>query len=240
MSQPLPSPDTKPSLPSRMAGMLTRPRTTLTLAVAHHLWAATWLAGLTLWAIVGAGLLVTPVGQQALVDERVRVIEAFGGEVDDEEYGALQADPPVLTYLTSGGRLWLLPPVTLGVALGLLGLVRWRSRVGTLGQMLAVVAHANVVLVLQQVLTTPLHYGRESLTSVSNLAAVLPMVEEGTPLALWLGSIDLFGLWWLGLLALGLGIVSGRPARGFFGWLIAAYAVVAALAAVAVGLSGGW
>ena len=240
MSQPPPSPDTRPSLPSRMAGMLTRPRPTLTLAIARQLWAATWLAGLTLWAAVGAGLLVTPVGQQALVDERVRVIEAFGGEVDDAGYGALQADPPVLTYLTSGGRLWLLPPVTFAVALGLLVLVRWRSRVGSLGQMLAVVAHANVVLVLQQVLTTPLHYVRESLTSVSNLAALLPMVEEGTPLALWLGSLDLFGLWWLGLLALGLGIVSGQPTRGFFGWLIAAYAAVAAVAALAVGLSGGW
>ena len=227
------------TVPSRFAGMVTRPGATLATAIAHRAWAGMWLAGLLLWAAAGAWLLSTPVGQQALVDERVRVIEVFGGQVTDAEYEVWQARPPLLTYLTSGGRPWLLPPVTLIVAGGLLALARSRGAGGSFAQMLAIVTHANVVLVVQQLLTTPLHYGRESLTSVSNLAALLPMVEEGTPLALWLGTIDVFGLWWLWLLALGLGIVSARPARGFFGWLIAAYAIVAALGALAVGLSGG-
>lgn len=229
-----------PTLPSRLAGMVTRPRATLTAAVAHRAWAAVWVAGLALWAASGAWVVATDVGRQALVDERVRVVEAFGGDVDDAAYAALQDRPPVLAYLTSGGRVWLLPPVTLAVAGGLVGLLRWRAARGHFSQLLAVVTHANVALVVQQLLSSPLHYGRESLTSVSNLAALLPMIEEGTALAHWLGSVDVFGLWWLWLLALGLGIVAGRPARAFLGWLIAAYAGVAAVAALAVGLSGGW
>jgi hypothetical protein len=227
------------AVPCRFAGVLRRPTATLTTAIADRAWAAMWLAGLVLWAASGAWLLSTDVGQQALVDERVRVLEAFGSEVDDRAYEALQARPPLLAYLTSGGRVWLLPPVTLIVAGGLLALARARGAGGSFGQMLAIATHANVILVVQQVLTAPLHYIRESLTSVSNVAALLPMVEEGTPLALWLGSLDVFGLWWLWLLSLGLGIVSVRPPRGFFGWLIVAYAGVAAVAALAVGLSGG-
>lgn len=227
------------AVPVRFAAMLTRPRATLAAATAHRAWVGIWVAGLLVWAAAGGLLLSTPVGQQALVDERVRVIEAFGGEVTDPAYEALQARPPLVAYLTSGGRLWLLPPVTLAVAVGLLALVRARGDGGSFAQMLTIVAHANVVLVVQQLTATPLHYARESLTSISNLAALLPMVEEGTPLALWLGTIDLFGLWWLWLLALGLDLVAGRPARGFFGWLAAAYAVVATIGALAVGLSGG-
>ena len=42
-------------------------------------------------AVCGGLLLSTPVGRQALVDERVRVIEALGGRVDDAAYAALQA-----------------------------------------------------------------------------------------------------------------------------------------------------
>ena len=39
--------------------------------------------------------------------------------------------------------------------------------------------HALAPLVLQQVVATPLHYWRESLTSPTNLAAFLPVDEEG-------------------------------------------------------------
>ena len=44
---------------------------------------------------------------KALVDERVRQVEAFGGRIDDAAYAALQRPRPWLTYFTSGGRLLL-------------------------------------------------------------------------------------------------------------------------------------
>jgi len=231
--------DGLPAPPRRVLGMLVRPAATLTAAIAHGAWATVWLSGLLLWAAAATALLSTPVGQQALVDERVRVVEAFGGEVDDATYAAWQAQPPVLVYLTSGGRVWLLPPVTLAVAAGLLAAARRYGARVSYRQMLAVVTHASVVLVLQQLLAAPLHYGRESLTGAWNLAALLPMVEEGTALALWLGSVDVFGLWWLWLLAVGLGLVTGRSSRGWFVRLVAAYFAIAALAALVVGLTGG-
>ena len=56
---------------------------------------ATWAVLLVLWSAVAAALLQSPTGRQALVDERVRMVEALGGTVDDASYAALQARPPV-------------------------------------------------------------------------------------------------------------------------------------------------
>ena len=65
-------------------------------------------------------------------------------------------------------------------------------------QALAIVVHATVVLLIGQVIVTPLHYVRESLTSPLNLAAVLPLMDDGTLPARFFGSLDIFVLWWCG------------------------------------------
>ena len=46
-------------------------------------------------------------------------------------------------------------------------------------QALSIVVHATVVLLIGQVIVTPLHYVRESLTSPLNLAAALPAMDDG-------------------------------------------------------------
>jgi len=52
--------------------------------------AATWTVLLLLWAAAAWLLLSGPVGRQALVDERVRVVDTIGGTVND----AASAAPP--------------------------------------------------------------------------------------------------------------------------------------------------
>ncbi len=223
----------------RIAGVLVRPRSTMAALLAVPSFLATWSAILLVWMACGTWLLSTDVGRQATVDERVRVTEALGGRVTDEQYEALQESPPLLTYLTSGGRVLLLPPVTLLAALGVLVMARRHgSRMGVAAA-LAVSVHAAVVLALQQVVATPLHYLRESLTSPANLALVLPGVEDGSLAAGFLGAIELFGLWWVWLLAVGVSAATGRPARGYVLRFAAAYAGVALIVAVALAIAGG-
>ena len=108
----------------RVTGVLLHPRATMAEVVRHPAFITTWVVVLLAVAVCGGLLLSTPVGQQALVDERVRVTEALGRRVDDAEYARLQANPPLSVYLTSGGRLLLTPPVTLLVAAGLVLLAR--------------------------------------------------------------------------------------------------------------------
>ncbi|MGQ0733439.1 MAG: YIP1 family protein [Acidobacteriota bacterium] len=222
----------------RIAGTLWRPRATMTKVCARPTWAAVWGLALGVWVICAAALLSTNVGQQALVDERVRVIEEFGGQVSDLAYGRWQAEPPWWVYLTSGSRLLLTPVVTLIVAGGLLALAGFAGARATFRQSLAVSVHAGIVLVLGQVVAMPLHYVRESLTSPLNLAAVLPLLEEGTWPARVLGTVDVFVVWWLALLAVGLSVLTGRRATRYFGWaggLYLGFSVVVALTLAVVG-----
>ncbi len=222
----------------RVGGVLFRPRPTMAEVVARPTWAAVWLLILSVWAACGAWLLSTAVGRQALVDERVRVVEAFGGSLDDAEYARLQARPPVSAYFTSGGRLLLAPPVTLAAATGLWLAARASQPARTFRQGLAVAVHASVVLALGQLLATPLHVGRESLTTPFNLAALLP-VDEGTLLARVFGAIDVFALWWMWVLAFGAAALTNRPVRRPLAGLVAVYVGLVVIVAAIQAVSGG-
>jgi hypothetical protein len=223
----------------RIAGVVLRPRASLAELVRNPTWAATWTAILAVWAACGGWLLSTDVGRQALVDERVRIVEITGGTVTDAEYEALQADPPWLLYFGSGGRLLLAPPVTVLVALAVWATARAEGTAATIHQALAIVVHASVVLVIGQVIATPFHYVRESLTSPMNLGAILPLMEQGTLPARFFGTLDLFALWWAGLIASGLSALTGRRASRY-GWpLVGLFLAFATLVAVVIAVTGG-
>lgn len=223
----------------RLAGIVRRPRTTLAELAARPAWLTTWLLTLIVWGLCGGWLLRTAIGQQALVDERVRVIEAFGGTVSDDEYGAMLAQPPWWVYFTSGGRLLLMPAVTLIVAAGLWLAARFEGALASFPQALAIAVHASVVLLVGQLLATPLHYVRESLTSPLNMAAILPLMEEGTLRTRFFGSLDFFALWWAGLLVQGLSVLTRRRA-GRYVWPVAAvYLGFAGAVAAIIAVLGG-
>ncbi|HEX6216555.1 MAG TPA: YIP1 family protein [Vicinamibacterales bacterium] len=226
----------------RVTGVLVHPRATMAEVVRHPAFITTWTVVLLVVAVCGGLLLSTPVGQQALVDERVRVTEAFGGRVDDATYNELQNDPPVSIYLTSGGRLLVTPPVTVAVALGLMVLARLDRGGGgrvTFVTALAIVVHATVVLAVQQVVFTPLHYAYESLTSPTNVAGLLRLFDEGSWPQQLLGAVDVFGLWWMWLLAVGVAAATGRPARRYVWKLLAVYVGVAMIVAAVFAVLGG-
>ncbi len=223
----------------RVTGVLRHPRATMAEVVRHPAFITTWAVVLLVAAVCGGLLLSTPIGQQALVDERVRVTEALGGRVDDAAYDRLRSDPPVSIYLTSGGRLLLTPPVTLLVAAGLVGLARFDGARVTFVTALAIAVHATVVLALQQVVAAPLHYVNESLTSPTNVAGMLRVFDEGSVPARLFGTIDVFGLWWMWLLAVGLAAATGRPARQYIWRLLAVYLGMAAIVAAVFLVLGG-
>ncbi len=224
----------------RILSLAMAPRAAMASAVRLSMPAilATWALWLLLWAAAASALLTSSVGRQALVDERVRVVESLGGHVDDSAYARLRAAPPTWVYFASGGRTLLTPPITIGVAAGLFIWLR-RAAAVSFRQCLSVSVHATGALVAQQVVAMPLHLLRESLTSPFNLAALLPFFNEGSPAARFFGTIEVFGLWWVALLAVGCAVLAGRRARSFVSPLIGAYVAVAAVVAGAVLLTGG-
>lgn len=222
----------------RVAGVLWHPRSTMAEVVRAPVFIPTWIALLLVVGVCGGLLLATRIGRQAVVDERVRVAEALGREVDDATYARWQARPPYFVWVASGGRLLLTPLATCAVAAGLVGLARLDGARLSYGLALAVTVHATWVLALQQVVATPIAYGRESLSSPTALVNLVPLVDQGTWPARVLGAMDLFGLWWLAVLAIGAAAATNRPVGRYWWRLLIAYVATAALVAAIFGLLG--
>jgi hypothetical protein len=216
--------------------MITHPRATLVELAERPVWWDTWLVILGVWAVCGTLLLGSRIGDQALVDERERFIETLGGTVTDTQHAALLANPPRWVYFTSGSRLLLTPGVTLAVAVGLWLVARYDGATPTFVQALSTTVHASVVLLIGQLFATPFHYVRESLTSPLNMAVLLPLMEDGSLQARFFGTLDLFVLWWMGLLAVGLSVLTRHRTARYALRITAAYLCFAGVVAASLAM----
>ena len=87
--------------------------------------------------------------------------------------------------------------------------------------------------------TLPLNYLRESLTSATNLGVFVPFLEETSFAARFLGAIDLVVIWWMLNLAIGLGVLYKRRTGPVAVGLLVTYLVIAlVIAAVRSAFSG--
>lgn len=228
------------SLPARIAGVVRHPHTTLAdIAAAPH-----WVGVLLLTTLVtfacSALLLRTDVGRLALVDQWERTAIAFGQEVDDSQYSRLQAlsaegvGYAALSAVVSG------PVLTVAVAAALMIVVNgFLKRRASFSQLLAIASYAGVILALRQVIATPLNYASETLASPTTLVRLMSTLDESSPIARFLGVIDLFVIWWIVVLAIGVAVVVARPARPLALAFTGAYVALALLLAIAMAVSGG-
>ena len=67
----------------------------------------------------------------------------------------------------------------------------------TFKQLFTVYIHAGVVLAASQVFLGPLNYFRQSMTGATNLAVLLPMLDDQSFIGRLFGMIDLFWIWWM-------------------------------------------
>ena len=106
-------------------------------------------------------------------------------------------------------------------------------------QVFSIVAFSGVVMGLRALFATPLNYARESLSSPTNLAAVMPFFEDDTFGARLLGSLDLFLIWWAVSLAIGLGVLYKRRTTPIAATMLVVYGAIAlTIAAVRSVLAG--
>lgn len=184
--------------------------------------------------------LSTDVGQNALLDRQVRVVEAFGREIPDQVYERMEAGASRQRYF---GLIGVFVSVPLGCAIvaGLV-LVVFNATLGgdaSFKQAYAIVAHSQIVIALQQLFVTPLNYARETMSSATNLAIFLPMLDETTFVARLLGWIDLFRIWWIVSLAIGIGVLYKRKTGPIAWTLVAIYGGIAVVvAAVMTAIAG--
>jgi hypothetical protein len=231
------------SLPARVYGVIRRPRTAFLAIVADPTWAPVLITTTVVAFVCTAGFLMTEVGRQALVDQWERTALAFGQTVDDAQYARMEDTAAgarlgvgyaAVTALANG------PALVFALAALLYSVLRRTAGPrASYVQVLAVVAYAGVILALRQVITTPIEYVRESIASPTTLVQFFTMLNEASPVARFLGVIDLFVVWWIVVLAIGTSVLYGRPARRLALVFAGAYVALALLAALAMAMSGG-
>jgi len=199
---------------SRVVGVITSPRATFEWVAAHPSWLPMLALTTCLTALAMGVFLSTEVGRQAYVDQTVSFMESWGRTVDDEGYAAIERQAAIAQYVNPATILLAFPLMTALIAVFVYGIFSaLYGGTATYRQLLAIVAHSGAVGLVQQLFSMPLNYARQSLSSPTNLSVFFPMLEEGSFLNALLGSIDLFILWSLFAVAIGVGVVYKRPTR---------------------------
>ena len=119
---------------------------------------------------------------------------------------------PVLPILLGGGASGRRP---FGIILGLVGSFSVFTVAGgqaTFKQLFSVYVHSTVITAAAQLFLGPLNYFRQSMSSATNLG-ILGIADEASYVGRLLGMIDLFWIWWLFALSIGVIAVASIAAR---------------------------
>jgi hypothetical protein len=236
------TPAKSPGLLARAVGVLTGPRAAYAEVAAHPKVLGILVLTLAMIATASIVFFSTEVGKTALLDQQVKGMESFGVKVSDQMYQQLEArlSSPATPYITAASQVVFIPIIGLVVS-GIL-LAVFNAVLGgdaTFKQVFAVVVHAGVVNAVQQWFVFPVDYAKESLSSPTALSIFLPFLEESSFAGRFFGSVDLFILWWMLNLAIGLGVLYKRRTQPIaVGLLITYISIVLIVAAVRTALSG--
>lgn len=212
----------------RFIGIITAPRASYEAVVAKPKWLGMYVLTAIIIAAGAAVPMTTDAGKQAAVDQQVSSMEAMGFPVSDEAYAGMMKGTAILPYTTAGGVFFggLLMAVIIAA-------IFWAIFNAALGgdasykQIFTVLVHAGVITAVGQLFTGPLNYFRGSVASATTLSVLLPMLDEKSFLGRLAGAIDIFIIWWLIVLAIGLAVLYRRKTQPIAITLFAIYAVIA-------------
>jgi hypothetical protein len=219
-------------LAARFIGVITSPKDTFRSVVAHPKWFGMMaLVTLAMAGLIG-GFLSTAVGQTAW-------LETVTAGMNDQQYEGMLRFSKYAGYAGAVQMIVMVPLITVILAGIFFAIFNATGGEATFKQVFAVVTHASAVSVLGQLFTIPLNYARGKMASATNLSVVLPMVDEKSFLGRLSSMIDLFLIWWVLVLAIGLGVLYKRRTQPIAMTLFGVYAVIALVAAAVMSRLGG-
>jgi Yip1 domain len=225
---------------ARFVGIITSPRNTFQSVVAHPRWFGMLTLTTVFVAAAAAAPMTTEAGRQAALDTQVSRMQSFGFQVTDEQYERMQQTIRFAPYTTAASFIVIAPLITLILG-GILFAIFNAALAGdaTFKQLFSVLVHAGVISALGQLFTAPLNLARGAVGSSTNLAVLLPMIDEGTFLGRLFAMIDVFVVWWVIVLAIGLGVLYRRRTQPIAIALLCTYAVIAVAVATIMSRFGG-
>ena len=228
--------------------MVRSPRATLTDAVRHSRSLDLAALIIVISVVCSSGFLMTRVGQLAALDQQVRQLESFGAVVTDGTYDTLRAVVPYRPLMSAAfivvgwPILWVCAArILVAVCDRVLGLPRRSDEdlARRREQALTIVVHASAIFAVRAIVAAPINYARESLGGATSLSVIMPAFGESTFPARLFGAVDVFVVWWVVLVALGVSILYQTRTLPIARWLFGAYAGGAAAVALTQALRGG-
>jgi Yip1-like protein len=232
MNQTAPPPAPAQGLIARAIGIITSPKATYEAVVRSPR-----PFGILLLCAVIIGLAqtipqLTERGRQAALEMQVQQSERWSGKpVTDEQYRAMEQWGRIGAYV---GGVFVLVGLTVWCLLQ--SAIYWAVFNALLGgtatfkQVLAVVNHSLVIGALGIVISAPimLYQGTMSVGGPFNFGALMPMLDEAGFLARFLGIVNVFTIWGLIVLAIGLGVLYRRKTANIAIGLFLAFGIIGA------------
>ena len=220
-----------PGLPSRAIGIITAPTATFA-----HVVRKPRVAGMLFLVSLVIGLAqglpqLTERGRMATLEMQVQQMERWGATVNDELYQQMeQRSRSTFAVVSTVVGTMIVMPFTAVIMTLLLWVVFNTILGGTASfkHVMAVVAHSQVISAVGVLFAAPIMYARGvTTTGVANLGALLPMLDETSFLAKFLGTIDLFAVWWVVVLSIGLAALYKKASRSIAIGLFVFYGIIA-------------
>jgi len=225
---------------ARFIGIITAPKDTFASVVPTPKWLGMLAVTTLMIAFFTALPLTTEAGRQAALDQQVQQMQSFGMTVNDQMYDQLQKGAGRLPY-TTGGALLVFGPIMAVVIAGILFAI-FNAALGgeaSFKQVFSILTHAGVISAISAVFSGFVNYFRNGTGSVANLGALLPMLPEKSFLAGFLGTVDVFLIWYIVVLAMGLAVLYRRRTQPIAISLLGVYAVIAIVVALVKSRAGG-
>jgi hypothetical protein len=228
------------SLLARAVGVIFSPRETYADVARAPRWLGAMLLVIVLIGATTFAFLSTEVGQNAMIDQQLTTMESFGMTPSEQMISNMEQGASRGRYFAVVSQVVFIPLVTVIQAGLLLGIFNaFLGGDATFRQVFAISTFSSILPAIQTLFIMPLNYVRESMSSATSLSIFLPMIDANSFAGMLLGSIDLFRIWWLVSLAIGLGVLYKRRTSPIAWSLLGVYGVlVLVIAGIRAALSG--
>ncbi len=212
------------SFPARLAGIYTAPSRVFEELRQRPSWLAALLAVTLAVMAFQTILLWSDTGEMVVRQQIQEALDRRGQELPPE---AVDGQVNVYRYLGPGSTLVMVPLMTLALS-GLVYLIFMVALggEGTFKQVFSAYAHSSLIGILGSAVGTSMVFLKGNTKSTTSAAAFLPFLEEDSFVYRFCQGLDLFVIWQLAVLSIGMGIIGRMSTRKSATAIFTAYLVI--------------
>jgi hypothetical protein len=213
---------------ARFIGIITSPKATFQSVVARPAVLGMLLLTAGVSGVFTALPMTTEAGQQAAIETQEQRMQSMGFTVSDQMHEQFEKGAGRMPY-TTGISVMVVWPIMAALFAGILFAI-FNAGLGgeaSFKQVYSVYVHSGAISALSAIVAGTVGFFTGRVGSVTSLGALLPMLSEKSFAAHLLGAVDIFIIWSLVVLAMGLGVLYKRRTQPIAISLLALYAVIA-------------